>query len=45
MRATSETSVTGSGIVDKEKEKRVNKLTKSGVAGSPYHVDFQTGWK
>ena len=45
MRATPETSLTGSGIVDKAKEKRVNKVTKSGVAGSPCHVDFKTGWK
>ena len=27
----------GSGIIDK--------LTKSGLAGSPYHVDFKTGFK
>ena len=45
MRATPETSLTGSGIMDKAKEKGVNKLTKSGVAGSAYHVDFKPGWK
>lgn len=31
----------GSGIVNKAKDK----LTKSGVAGSAYHVDFKTGFK
>ena len=31
----------GSGIIDKGKDK----LTKSGVAGRPSHVDFKTGWK
>lgn len=37
LRATPQTSLTGSGIIDK--------LTKSGVAGSPYHVDFKTRQK
>lgn len=45
MRATLGSVLTGSGIIDKAKEKGVNKLTKSGVAGSPYHVDFKTGCK
>lgn len=45
MRATPETSLTGSGIIDKAQENGVNKLTKSGVAGSLYHVDFKAGWK
>ena len=31
----------GSGITDKAQDK----LTKSGVAGSPWHVDFKTGFK
>ena len=45
MRATLGSVLTGSGIIEKAKEKGVNKLTKSGVAGSPYHVDFKTGCK
>ena len=31
----------GSSILDKARDK----LTKSGVAGSPYHVDFKTRFK
>ena len=31
----------GSGIIDKAQDK----LTKSGVAGSPRHVDFTTGFR
>lgn len=50
LRATPETALTappqkGSRITDKAKEKGTNELTKSGVAGSPYHVDFKTGFK
>ena len=36
---------TESGIIDKAKQKVADKLTKSGVAGSPWHVDFKTGIK
>lgn len=35
----------GSDITDKAKDTCVNKLTKSGVTGSPWHVDFNTGYK
>ena len=30
------------GITDKAKEKGTNELTKGGVAGSPWRVDFKT---
>ena len=51
MNSTSNTSLTAlrapeqtaSGIIDKAKEKGTSSLTKSGVAGSPYHVDFKKG--
>ena len=50
LRATPETALTAppqkrSRIIDKAKEKGTNELTKSGVAGSPYRVDFKTGFK
>lgn len=48
LRATPETALrapqqTASGIIDKAKEKGTSSLTKSGVAGSPYHEDFKKG--
>ena len=45
MMVTSETSLTGSGIIGKAKGKGITKLTESGVEGCPYHVDFKTSWK
>lgn len=36
------TGYQGMGITDKAKEKGTNELTKGGVAGSPWRVDFKT---
>ena len=34
---------TGSGIIDKAKEKGTTSLTKGGIAGGPYRVDYKKG--
>ena len=46
MRATPGSALrspTGSGIIDKTKEKGTSRLTKGGIQGRPYRVDFKKG--
>ena len=46
MRATPGSALratTGSGIIDKAKEKGTTSLTKGGIAGGPYRVDYEKG--